>query len=185
MSEIIEVTDYVLVADDSWRDRLAKAKDNLAKRTIPAYIEFCKEVHEFRIHCDSSQGGSEFSRKGCEWLGCDSGTLYRWDAVGRRGDELLGGTHKLPISEHAISLIASLDDVAFPKAIEKLEPGMTQKQVKELIKEVNPPREKSERELFEQQVRTANSLINKFRHLPEATQRTVWQGIMDICLEFD
>ena len=28
--------------------------------------------------------------------------------------------------------------LAFPKAIEKLEPGMTQAQVKELIKDVNP-----------------------------------------------
>lgn len=82
-----------------------------------------------RLHCDSSQGGSEFSRKGCEWLGCTHGQLSLWDSVGRRSIELVSATNKLPVSEHAISLIASLDDIAFPKAIEKLEPGMTQRRV--------------------------------------------------------
>jgi hypothetical protein len=41
--------------------------------------------------------------------------------------ELLGSTHKLPTSEHSISLLASLDDIAFPKALERLEPDMSQK----------------------------------------------------------
>lgn len=185
MAEIIDVTDYVLVADESWRDRLANAKADLAKRTIPAYIDFCKEVHEFRLHCDSSRGGSEFSRKGCEWLGCSTSTLHQWEAVGRRADKLSAIGGNLPISEKAISAVASLDDIAFPRAIEKMEPGMTQAQVKELIKEVSPPREKSEREIFDQEVRTAKSLITKFRKLPKATQMTVWLGIMDICREFD
>ena len=122
--------------EKSW---LKTAKETLAKRTIPAYIDFCKEVHEFRVHCDSSQGGSEFSRKGCEWLGCSSSTLHQWEAVGRRAEELSAIGGNLPISEKAISAVAALDDIAFPKAIEKLEPGMTQAQVEELIKDVNPP----------------------------------------------
>lgn len=185
MPELIEVTDYILVADPSWEGRLRAAKENLHKRTIPAYIEFCQEVHAFRMDCDASQGGSEFSKKGCAWLGCSAVQLSHWASVGRRAPELLGSTLKLPTSEHAISLIASLDDIAFPLALERLNPDMTQAQVKELIKDVNPPKEKTEREHFDQQVRTASSFINKFRKLPAATQLTIWQGIMDICLEFD
>jgi hypothetical protein len=33
----------------------------------------------------------------------------------------------LTTSENAISLLASLDDIAFPKALERLEPDMSQK----------------------------------------------------------
>ena len=56
----------------------------------------------------------------------------------------MGSTHKLPTSEHSISLLASLDDIAFPKALERLEPDMSQKDVKELINEIRPPIEKPE-----------------------------------------
>lgn len=142
MAEVIEVTCYTLVADPAWEGRLKAAKETMLKRTIPAYVDFCKEVHEFRLHCDNSQGGSEFSKKGCEWLGCDVGTLHRWEAVGRRSDELLGSTQKLPSSEHSIALIASLDDIAFPQALAKVQPDMSQKEVKALIKEIVPPRPK-------------------------------------------
>lgn len=184
MGELIDVTDYTLVADPKWESRLKVAKETLAKRTIPAFIDFCKEVHEFRQHCDSSQGGSEFSKKGCEWLGCDSGTLFRWAAVGRRADELLASDQKLPISERAISDIASLDDIAFPKALEKVEPGMTQLQVKELIKEVDPPVTKLI-DQAEKDRKTAHKLIDQFSLLPRRFQYVVWSSIKDICSDFE
>lgn len=185
MGEIIEVTDYTLVADPEWEGRLKAAKEILAKRTIPAYIDFCKEVHEFRQHCDASQGGSEFSRKGCEWLGCTPQRLSEFAAVGRRADELSGATGKLPTSEHAISLIASLDDIAFPKALEKLEPDMTQAQVKELIKEVNPPVQRTAVEQEDKDRKKAAKLIKDFEALPRKFQYVVWDSIHELCEDFD
>lgn len=185
MGEIIEVTDYVLVADDSWRDRLAKAKDELAKRTIPAFIDFCKEVHEFRVHCDSSQGGSEFSRKGCEWLGCTPAMLTRWSAVGRRESELFNSLKSLPASETTISDLAMLDDIAFPIALEKLEPDMTQAQVKELIKEVNPPVQRTAVEQEDKDRKKAARMIKDFEALPRKFQYVVWDSIHELCEGFD
>jgi len=171
---IIDILDYTLIVNPEWEGRLKAAKQNLAKRTIPAYIEFCQEVHEFRMDCDGSQGGSEFSKKGCEWLGCNSGTLFRWEAVGRRADELLSTRQKLPVSERAIADIASLDDIRFPQAMERLEPDMTQKQVKELIKEVNPPRPKSELEIEIGHDAKARRILKAVKELPQGYQRGIW-----------
>lgn len=180
MGKVIEVTDYTLVADPEWEHRLKAAKDSLHQRTIPAYIDFCKEVHEFRLHCDSSQGGSEFSRKGCEWLGCESRQIHYWASVGKRADELCSATAKLPISEHAISLIASLDDIAFPKALEKLEPDMTQAQVKDLIKKVNPPIERKPADEESTHRKKAHKIIEEVERLPRKFQFIVWDCIRDL-----
>lgn len=93
------------------------AKEHLAERTIPAYIEFCQEVHAFREHCDSSQGGSEFSKKGCEWLGCSPAQLSLWDATGRRGIELFSSTKKLPASVIGLFLHLRKSDMTPPKSL--------------------------------------------------------------------
>ncbi|QPB72253.1 hypothetical protein D5125_17125 [Magnetovirga frankeli] len=85
----------------------------------------------------NTQGGSEFSRKGCEWLGCSSSVLHQWESVGRRANELSATAESLPASKRAISDLASLDDIAFRKALPKVQPDMTQKQVRELIKEIS------------------------------------------------
>jgi hypothetical protein len=184
VANTITVTSYTKVADPEWEGRLKEAKENLAKRTIPAYIEFCQEVQAFREHCDASQGGSEFSKKGCEWLGCSQQQLSFWAAVGRRGNELTSSTSKLPNSEHAIALIASLDDIAFPKALERLEHGMTQKDVKELIKDINPPRNKDSVDVEDEHRRTAKRIIKQFRELPEKFQFVVWDSISDNFKEY-
>jgi hypothetical protein len=90
------------------------------------------EVHAFRLDCDDTQGGSEFSQKGCEWLGVTHGQLSQWDAVGRRAGELVGAPTTLPASEDSICRLASLDDVAFKKAMARVEPDMGRKAVREL-----------------------------------------------------
>lgn len=179
MGSVIDVVEYTKIADPAWEGRLKTAKMTLTKRTIPAYIEFCQEVHAFRDHCDSSQGGSEFSKKGCEWLGCSKQRLSEWSAVGRRATELSGATGKLPASEDAIARLASLDDIAFPKALERLEPDMSQKDVKELINEIRPSIEKPENDLDEAHRRLAIKIVKQIQTLPKNFQFVVWDSIRD------
>lgn len=168
-NELIIEGQFTKLASESWKSRLAIAKENLAKRTIPAFIEFCQEVHAFRLDCDSSQGGSEFSRKGTEWLGCSSSQLNYWDAVGRRAPELSSATGKLPTSEFSISQIASLDDQSFQKAMPQIRPEMTQKQVRELIKDISPPRQSNVSD--EDRDRSARErLFKAFMSLSEKSQ---------------
>ena len=179
----IDVLDYTLVVNPEWEGRLKAAKQNLAKRTIPAYIEFCQEVHEFRKDCDASRGGSEFSKRGCEWLGCSSRQLHYWASVGRRAPELCTASAKLPVSERAIADIASLDDIHFPQALERLEPDMTQKQVKELIKEVNPPPVKTSVEVDTAHDQKARRILKAIKTLPQGYQRGIWIALNGIFKE--
>ena len=179
MAEVIDIVDYVKVADPAWESRLKAAKETLTKRTIPAYIEFCQEVHAFRDHCDSSQGGSEFSKKGCKWLGCSTRQLHYWAAVGRRSPELCSSTAKLPMSEFAIAEIASRDDIAFPKDLERLEPDMSQKDVKELINEIRPPIEKPETDPDEAHRKLAFKIVKQIESLPKKFQFAIWDCLRD------
>jgi hypothetical protein len=174
MAETITVTDYSLVSDPEWERDLIKAKEKFIGDLIPPFIEFCKAVHTFRVRCDSSQGGSEFSKRGCELLGCSSTQLYHWSAVGLRAPELLGASNKLPISHDAIQRIASLDDVAFPKAIERLQPGMTNQQVRVLIKEVNPPIKRTEFEVDQKERNKAKRIIAEIENLQEEFRYLIW-----------
>jgi hypothetical protein len=177
-SALVIEGDFTKEPDDSWRVRLMAARDTLAKRTIPAFIEFCQEVHAFRQDCDGTQGGSEFSRKGCEWLGCSIAQLSYWDAVGRRSPELLTASEKLPVSERAISDLARLDDIAFRKALPKVQADMTQKQVRELIKEINPPRAKPEPNPKHELLNRCTKVRKAFEALPENGQFVVGRHII-------
>lgn len=179
MAETITVTDYSLVSDPEWERDLIKAKEKFIGDLIPPFIEFCKAVHTFRVRCDSSQGGSEFSKRGCELLGCSSTQLYHWSAVGLRAPELLGASNKLPISHDAIQRIASLDDVAFPKAIERLEPGMTNQQVRVLIKEINPPTQRSEHEIENDERKTATRIVHLALKLSKKFRFVIWDILND------
>lgn len=175
---LIEGT-FSKVPDDSWRDRLTEARAKMIKRTVPAFIEFCREVHAFREDCDATQGGSEFSRKGCEWLGCDSGTLHKWDAVGRRAGQLEGAPQSLPASEDSICRIAQLDDIRFQKALPKLKPDMPQKEVRELIKELEPPKVLTDTDLDDKARRTRERLYKQFEALPEKHRFVLAGAIVD------
>ena len=177
-SALVIEGEYSKEPDDSWRVRLMAARDTLAKRTIPAFIEFCQEVHAFRQDCDGTQGGSEFSRKGCEWLGCSQTQLSLWDSVGRRSDELITSSNKLPASERAISYLARLDDTAFQKALPQVQPDMTQKQVRELIKEINPPSAKTEPNPKHELLNRCTKVRKAFEALPEKGQFVVGRHII-------
>jgi hypothetical protein len=167
MPELIEHVDYIKVADeDKWRDRLVRAQEDLRKRTIPAFIEFCREVHAFRLDCDASQGGSEFQRKGCEWLGVTPATLHAWCSVGRRADELSGAPESLPPSEDSLCRIASLDDIAFRKALPQLSADMTQQDVRALVKEVKPVIQPTEEEVEDRWRKKRMQLYKAFESLP-------------------
>lgn len=179
MAETITVTDYILVSDPEWERDLIKAKEKFIGDLIPPFIEFCKAVHTFRVRCDSSQGGSEFSKRGCELLGCSSTQLYHWSAVGFRAPELLGASNKLPISHDAIQRIASLDDVAFPKALERLQPGMTNQQVRVLIKEVNPPIKRTEFEVDQKERNKAKRIIAEIEKLEEQYRQLIFDHFND------
>ena len=162
---------------DSWRERLQAAKATLAKRTIPAFIDICREVHAFRLDCDATQGGSEFSARGCEWLRVTQAQLSRWDAVGRRADELMGAPITLPQSEDAICRIASLDDIAFRKALPRLTPDMPRKAVRELVKELNPKPEPSAQDEEDATERKRKRLYEAFMTLPEKHQFILGRAI--------
>ena len=166
-NHIIIEGEFTLIPDDSWRERLVSARDRMVKRTIPAFIEFCREVHAFRLDCDATQGGSEFSQLGCEWLGVSTSTLHGWDAVGRRADELSGTPESLPASEDAIRRLCQLDDIAFPKALEHVRPDMTQKEVRELVKDLDQRPEPTEQDIEEGFRRKRDRLCRQFEALPE------------------
>lgn len=170
MNAVVSTESAGLPMESEWKERLIGAKAEMMRKTIPAFIEFGREVHQFRLHCDSSRGGSEFTKKGCEWLGCSSSSLQRWDSVGRRADELSPIVGKLPSSESAIAKIASLDDELFPVAVEKLDPGMSQKQVSELIQDIDPIRPTHSRGYG-----SARREIRMFRKLPKASRRLCWE----------
>lgn len=178
MAEIIDGT-FSRVPDDSWRERLTTARDQLVKRTVPAFIEFCREVHAFRLDCDATQGGSLFSKLGCEWLGVTQGQLSRWDAVGRRADELMSVDISLPASERAISDIAMLDDIAFPKALEHIKPDMTQKDVRELVKDLNPRPEPTPEDQESAIVRKRDRIYRDFQALPDRHRFILGDLILD------
>lgn len=126
----------------NWQDRLTTAQHALANATIPAFIEFCREVHAFRSYCETVSGGSTFTSDGCAWLKCSPAQLSRWAAVGSRGSQLLCSAQKLPSSEFAVSRIASLDDGAFNQALDRIRPDMTRDDVRELVAELKPTPEK-------------------------------------------
>lgn len=125
-----------------WQDRLTTAQHALATATIPAFIEFCREVHAFRSYCETVSGGSTFTSDGCAWLKCSQPQLSRWAAVGAKADELMCSAHKLPSSEFAVSRIASLDDGAFHQAMERIRPDMTRDDVRDLVAELKPAPQK-------------------------------------------
>lgn len=179
MAETITVTDYSLVSDPEWERDLIEAKEQFIGDLIPPFIKFCKAVNTFRLRCDSTRGGSEFNKRGCELLGCSSAQLYHWSAVGSRATELLGASNKLPLSHDAIQRIASLDDVAFPKALQRLEPGMTNQQVRVLIKEVNPPISRTAFEPEDRERRKLSKLITEIYELQESYRRLIWDHLND------
>lgn len=178
MNDLIEGT-FTRVPDDAWRDRLVSARDRMVKRTVPAFLDFCREVHAFRLDCDATQGGSEFQSLGCEWLGVRPATLHSWNAVGRRCDELSGTPESLPASEDAICRIASLDDNAFQKALPMLKPDMTQKAVRELVKELNPRPAPTETDAEAAIVRKRDRLYKQFQELPKKHQFVFGDVILD------
>lgn len=178
MAEIIEGT-FIKVPDESWRERLTTARDQLVKRTVPAFIEFCREVHAFRLDCDGTQGGSLFSKLGCEWLGVTHSMLVRWDAVGRRSGELVSALTSLPASEDAIAQIAMLDDIAFPKALEHIKPDMTQKDVRELVKDLNPRPEPTPEDQESAVIRKRDRLYRDFQALPDRHRFILGDLILD------
>lgn len=161
---------FTKVPDASWEDRLRAAKASFVRRSIPAYIEFCQEVHAFREHCDSTQGGSEFSARGCEWLGCSTSALHQWDAVGRRTHELSAVAESLPPSERAIAQIASLGDEQFQKALPRLSSDMTQADVRELVKELNAKPASTPDDEDASARRARERLYKGFEGLPEKHQ---------------
>lgn len=178
MNDLIEGT-FTRVPDDAWRDRLVSARDRMVKRTVPAFLEFCREVHAFRMDCDATQGGSEFSRLGREWLGVTQGQLSRWDHVGRRSDELMGAPISSPSSEDAICRIAQLGDTAFQKALQMLKPDMTQKAVRELVKALNPRPAPTETDAEAAIFRKRDRLYKQFQELPKKHQFVFGSLILD------
>lgn len=134
----IDAADGSIIPDDSWKDRLTEAKATLLKRTIPPFLEFCREVYQFRLHCDSAKGGSKFTKLGTAWLGVGSSQLHAWSNVGKRAEELSDAIGKLPASEGAIAKLASLDDELFSQALNQVQPDMSQKAVSELVYELSP-----------------------------------------------
>lgn len=140
MSAVIDSNDYHIVPDDSWAQRLQSAQQVAATKTANALIEYGRVVYEFQQACESSQGGSLFNAKGREWLGISSTHLYNLARVGARASELSGASGKLPYSTDAVIRIANLDNDAFPQALERLNPSMTNAEVRELVQELGPPR---------------------------------------------
>lgn len=123
--------------DEIWRDRLQSSQRQFklkASDAMMAYINFGREVLAFRESCEKVQGGSEFSRKGCEWLGCTQPELSVLAAVGERADELMERFISFP-NVSSIGLVARLPDLQFEKVIESVKPDMTVSQVKGLIRE--------------------------------------------------
>ena len=126
----------LLTTEHQWRERLLDAKALFQHRTVEAYVEFCQQVVAFRQFCVSARGGTNFTARGMEWLGCDKSTLSRFVAVGERADELLGATQLLPNSTDAVSRIAALPDDQFSTTLDRVDPNMTQAEVRDLIREV-------------------------------------------------
>ena len=53
------------ISKEKWRIRLLNARDS----ALLGVLEYCKEVYEFQLSCDTVRGGSSFSHDCHEWLG--------------------------------------------------------------------------------------------------------------------
>ena len=99
-------------------------------------IEYCKRIHEYKLSCPSTKGGSTFTADCLEWLGIDKDTSSRLSLIGSKYVLLSGASLMLPESPDALNQLRRLPEDAFNKAVElgRIHRGMTIGQAEELLK---------------------------------------------------
>lgn len=128
--------ELITCTETEWYERLLDARARFVKTSVETMIEFCREVVEFKKFCAAKQGGTDFTLKACEWLGCDKSTLSRFVAIGNRTEKLMLAPDSLPNDMDSLGRICSLKDAQFEDVLGVVTPDMKRAEIRDLIADV-------------------------------------------------
>jgi len=130
-----------IVEDTDWEDVLLVAHNRMVSTSVPAILEFAKEVAAFKADCQTKQGGTDFSEKVQEWLGMSQPIAEKWARIGSGSNLFTLGITSLPPSMSTIYQLTTLSEEVIEQAIEegKIHPEMTRQDVQSLKPEKQKP----------------------------------------------
>ncbi len=127
--------------NENWETRLTTAYQQMVETSVPAILDFAKEVAAFKADCKTIQGGTDFSKKVKELFGMSRPVAEKWALIGE-SEKLFAARTSLPPSMETLYMLTTLPEDTLDQAIDDgtVNSDMTRVNVRAL-KPAAPPKE--------------------------------------------
>jgi len=128
-----------LTTKEEWREYLQEGY----KRTAESIIEFGKRMYEYKQSCETTSGGSTFSKDVEAWLNMSPSAASKWCKIGKNAEKLFRHTKNLPSSHETIYLLSGFDESELKRI--RITPNITYKEVVDIANRLRWEKEEKDK----------------------------------------
>jgi len=103
-----------------WKEKLTAHHINhqtSVQTVVENYLDYAKSVFEYSEYCDSSKGGSTFSKNMNKWFGTDKNKASELSKIGSEHEYFMDNAEHLPIAHSSIFTLTKMSNSEVRKAI--------------------------------------------------------------------
>ena len=105
---------------NEWKEKLSKhhiGHQASVQTVVENYLEYAKGVFEYNEYCESSKGGSTFSKNMSDWFGTDKNKASELSKIGSEYEYFMDNAQHLPIAHSSIFTLTKMSNSEVRKAI--------------------------------------------------------------------